>query len=182
MENMNSAIFPVLTTKRLTLRALSTDDQDAIFALRSDPEVNQYLTRQACTSSQDALHFINMVTDNIEKNNTLYWAITLTESKTLVGTICLFDFSMEKSSCEIGYELRPKYQGQGIMNEAVRVVIDYVFETLKFESIRAQTDYRNQNSIHVLSKFNFIKSEETDIDNPDLTTFVVTKQDFIGSK
>lgn len=175
MTGMNSATFPILTTERLTLRQLSIDDQQDIFALRSDPKINKFLDRQLCRTNEDAINFINKVNDNIEKSTTYYWAITLTNTKTFVGTICLFDFSSENNSCEIGYELMTKFQGQGIMKEAVQVVIDYVFKTLKFRKILAVTHYENQNSTNLLLKFNFVKSIETDKENSNLNVFILTQ-------
>ena len=172
---MNSSTFPILTTERLTLRQLSIDDKQEVFDLRSDPEINKFLDRQLCKTTEDAKNFINKVNDNIEKSNTYYWAITLTDTKTLVGTICLFAFSSENNSCEIGYELMTKFQGQGIMKEAARVVIDYVFQTLKFKKILAFTHYENQSSTNLLLKLNFLKSIETDKENPILTIFTLTQ-------
>lgn len=171
---MNTVTFPILTTVRLTLRQLSIDDQQDILALRSDPAINKYLDRQPSKTAEDAINFINKVNENIEKHLAFYWAITLTETKTFVGTICLFDFSTEKNSCEIGYELMTKFQGRGIMNEAIRVVIDYVFQTLKFKKILAFTHCDNQGSTKLLTKFNFVRSEETDIENPNLHIFILT--------
>jgi ribosomal-protein-alanine N-acetyltransferase len=175
MTDMNSATFPILTTERLTLRQLSIDDQQDIFALRSDPKINKFLDRQLCKTNEDAINFINKVNDNIEKSDTYYWAITLTDTKTLVGTICLFDFSSENNTCEIGYELMTKFQGQGIMKEAAQVVIDFVFQTLKFKKILAFTHYNNQNSTNLLLKFNFVKSLETDKENPNLNIFTLAQ-------
>lgn len=175
MINLNFATFPILTTERLTLRRLSIDDQQDIFVLRSDPEINKFLDRQPCKTYEDATNFIKKVNDNIEKSNTYYWAITMTGTKTLVGTICLFDFSTENNSCEIGYELMTTFQGQGIMKEAVRVVIDYVFQTLKFKKIIAFTHCENQNSTNLLLKFNFVKSIESDKINPGLNIFTLTQ-------
>jgi ribosomal-protein-alanine N-acetyltransferase len=172
---MNFTTFPILTTERLTLRQLSIDDQQDILALRSDPEINKYLDRQPGKTTEDAINFINSVNDNFEKNIALYWAITFTETKKLVGTICIFDFSSKKSSCEIGYELMTKFQRQGIMKEAAQVVIDYVFEALKFKNILALTHYNNQNSARLLSKLNFVKSIETVKENPDCSIFTLTQ-------
>jgi ribosomal-protein-alanine N-acetyltransferase len=174
---MNSATFAILRTARLTLRQLSIDDQQDILALRSDPEINKYLGRQPSKTIEDSIIFINKVNENIEKQIALYWAITLTKTKTVVGTICLFDFSNEKNSCEIGYELMPKFQRQGIMKEATQVVIDYAFQTLKLKQILALTHCDNQNSTNLLTKFNFVKSIENDKENPDLNIFTLTKQD-----
>ena len=173
---MNSATFPILTTERLTLRQLSIDDQQDIFALRSDPKVNRFLDRQPCRTNEDALDFINKVNDNIGKGGTYYWAITLTGTKTLAGTICLFDFSKENNSCEIGYELMTGFQGQGIMKEAGQAVIDYVFQTLRCNKILAFTHYGNQSSTNLLLKFNFVKSIETDNGNPNLNVFTLTQK------
>lgn len=172
---MNSATFPILTTERLTLRQLSIDDQQDIFALRSDPQINKFLDRQPCRTDEDAINFINKVNDNIEKSDTYYWAITLTNTKTFIGTICLFDFSSENNSCEIGYELVTKFQGQGIMKEAAQAVIDYVFQTLKFKKILAVTHYENQNSTNLLLKLNFVQSIKTDKENSNLNVFTLTQ-------
>lgn len=175
MTNLNSPTFSILTTERLTLRQLSIDDQQDIFDLRSNPDVNKYLDRKPCNTKEEAINFIDKVNENIEKNASLYWAITLTDTKAFVGTICLFDFSGEKNSCEIGYELMRKFQGQGIMNEALQVVIDYVFQSLGFKKILAFTHFENLNSTKLLTKFNFVKSPEADNENPNLNMFTLTQ-------
>ena len=156
MVDRNFTPFPILTTERLTLRQLSVDDQEDILALRSDLEINKYLGRETSITIDDAINFINKVNDNIKRNNSIYWVISLTNTRTFVGTICLFDFSNEKNSCEIGYELMTKFQGQGIMKEAAQVVIDFVFQTLKLKKILAFTHYENHNSTNLLLKFNFV--------------------------
>jgi ribosomal-protein-alanine N-acetyltransferase len=174
MTNRNFTPFPILTTERLTLRQLSIDDRQNIFALRSDKEINKYLDRQTSKTIEDAIDFINKINDNIKKNNSIYWVITLTKTKTFVGTICLFDFSNEKNSCEIGYELMTNFQRQGIMKEAAESVIDYAFQTLQLKKIIAFTHKGNQRSAKLLRKFNFIKSVEEDKENPGFNTFTLT--------
>lgn len=172
---MNSSPFLILTTERLTLRQVSLDDQDDIFVLRSDPEINRFLDRQRCRTIEDAITFITRINENGKLGDSYYWAITLTDTKTLVGTICLFDFSVERNSCEIGYELKTEFQGHGLMNEAVQVVIDFAFQTLKVKKIGACTHDGNQKSTSLLLKFNFKKSLETDKLNPDLTVYTLTQ-------
>jgi ribosomal-protein-alanine N-acetyltransferase len=174
MVNRNFTPFPILTTERLTLRQLSTDDQQDIFTLRSDIEINKYLDREPSRTMEDAINFINKINDNIQKNTSIYWVITLTKTKTFVGTICLFDFSNKKNSCEIGYELMTKFQSQGIMKEAAEEVINYAFQTIRLQKIEAFTHSGNRNSTKLLEKLYFIKSIGADKENPDFDIFTLT--------
>jgi len=174
MLNRTFTPFPILQTERLTLRQLVITDEQEIFALRSDSEINKYLDRQASETIEDARDFINKVTENIKKSNSLYWVITLTNSKTFVGTICLFDLSDENNKCEIGYELLINFQGQGIMKEAAEKVIEYAIQTMKVQIIEAFTHKDNQNSTKLLGKLKFKKSTKPDNTNPDYFIFSLT--------
>jgi len=166
--------FPILTTERLTLRQLVINDEQEIFILRSDSEINKYLDRQISNTLDDARDFINKVNENINKSESLYWAITLSDKNILVGTICLFGFSNENYKCEIGYELLTTFQGQGIMKEAVEKVVDYAFNTIKVKKIEAFLHKDNQSSIKLLEKFSFRNSNEPDKTNPDLLCYYLT--------
>ena len=174
MVNKNFTPFPILTTERLTLRQLSTDDQQDIFTLRSDTEINKYLGREPSKTVEDAINFIDRINDNVQKNNSIYWVITLTKTKIFVGTICLFDISNENNKCEIGYELLTNFQGQGIMKEATEKVINYAFQKIRLQTIEAFTHNGNRNSTKLLEKLYFIKSIEADKENPDFNIFTLT--------
>lgn len=162
--------FPILTTERLTLRQLAIDDEQQIFTLRSDSEINRYLDRQVSNTSDDARNFINKITES----GSLYWAITFIDKNLLIGTICLFGFSHDNSKCEIGYELLTDFQGQGIMKEAMEKVIAYAFNTIKVKKIEALLHRDNLNSIKLLEKFSFKNSNESDMKNPDLVCYHLT--------
>ena len=166
--------FPILTTERLTLRQLVIADEQEIFTLRSDSEINKYLDRQLSNTIDDARNFINRVNENVIKNDSIYWAITLNDRNIMVGTICLFGFSDENYKCEIGYELLTNFQGQGIMKEAVEKVIDYAFNTIKVKKIEAFMHRDNLSSIKLLEKFSFRNSTEPDETNPDLICYSLT--------
>ena len=174
MQNRTFTPFPILTTERLTLRQLAIADEQGIFTLRSDSEINKYLDRKISITIDDARNFINMVNENINKNNSLYWAITLSNRKTLTGTICLFGFSDEDDKCEIGYELLTNFQGQGIMKEAIEKVIDYAFNTIKVQKIEECIHKDNKSSIKLVEKLSFRNSNEPDKTNPELICFHLT--------
>jgi ribosomal-protein-alanine N-acetyltransferase len=174
MLNRSFTPFPVLITERLTLRQLVISDEQEIFTLRSDSEINKYLDRQLSNTIEDARNFINKINENINKNDFLYWAITLGDKNILVGTICLFGFSDENGNCEIGYELLTNFQRQGIMKEAAEKVIDYAFNTIKVQKIEAFLHRDNQRSIKLLDKCSFTNSNEPDKTNPELICYQLT--------
>jgi len=163
--------FPVLVTERLTLRKLSKNDAAAILQLRSDPEINKFLDRKPSQTLEDALTFINII---IENDELFYWAITNTGEDKLIGIICLFDFSDDLKKCEIGYELLTEYQGQGIMVEAVKKVLEYIITTYEIKSIDAQTHKDNQSSTKLLQKLNFKEMEVLAENNPNLILLRLT--------
>src|SRR5215470_10614850 len=167
MLNRTFTPFPILKTERLTLRQLAINDEQEIFTLRSDREINKYLDRQLSNTIDDARNFINKVNENINKNDSLYWAITLSDKNILVGTICLYNLSDENDKCEIGYELLTTFQGQGIMKEAVEKVIDYAFNTINVQKIEAFFHRDNLSSIRLLDKFSFKQSNELDKTTPE---------------
>ena len=174
MLNKTFTPFPILKTEKLTLRQLAINDGQEIFTLRSDSEINKYLGRQMANTIDDARNFINKITENINKNDSLYWAITFSDKNILVGTICLFSFSDQNASCEIGYELLTDFQGQGIMKEAVEKVIDYAFNTIKVQKIEAFFHRDNQRSIKLLKKCSFTDSDKPDETDPDLVCYHLT--------
>ena len=174
MVNKHFTPFPILTTERLTLRQLLIDDEEDIFTLRSDSEINKYLDRQLSNTIEDASNFIKKVNENIDKNVSLYWAIVMSDRNTFVGTVCLYGFSDENDNCEIGYELLTNFQGQGIMKEAVEKVIDYAFINIKVQNIEACLHRNNQSSINLLEKLLFKKSNKADETNPELLGYHLT--------
>jgi ribosomal-protein-alanine N-acetyltransferase len=169
--NKNFTPFPIFTTRRLTLRQLVNNDEQAIFTLRSDKEINKFLDRKMASALDDAKHFINAVNENVGKNTSVYWAITFSDKNELAGTICLFCFSDEDDKCEIGYELLTNFQGQGIMHEAVDKILDYAFNTIKVQTVEALFHRDNLRSTKLLEKFFFKASNELDKKEPDLMCY-----------
>jgi len=149
--------FPVLTTERLLLRQLTIKDENEIFALRTDDEVNRYLDRLKARTIEDARKFISKINTGIHNNEAIYWGISLKDEPKLIGTICCWNISKENNSAETGYELLPAYQGKGIMQEALAKVIEYGFDIMKLHRIEAFADADNSRSANLLLKLHFAR-------------------------
>ena len=111
--------------------------------LRSDEQVNKFLDRPKSVNINDAKNFIEKILDAVKSNQSIYWAITLKDEDTLIGTICMWNISFENNMAEIGYELHPDFQGKGLMQEAISTVTDYGFNKMNLKVITAFTHIDN---------------------------------------
>ncbi|MDF2430757.1 MAG: [ribosomal protein S5]-alanine N-acetyltransferase [Mucilaginibacter sp.] len=158
----NSSPFQTLTTDRLILRDLRTDDVADLIILRSDKRVNKYLDRPKTITDNDAKAFIKKIHAGINKKEWFYWAISLRNSDKLIGTICLWHIDKDNDSAEIGYEMHPDFQGKGLMYEAIATIIDFGFILLKLKKIIAFVNPANKRSVRLLEKHNFNRDKGID--------------------
>ncbi len=155
MSFNKTTTFPTLTTHSLILRQLTFDDAEAIYRIRSDEKVAEFLVRPICKSIDEAKEFIQKINDNFEKDEICYWAITEKDKNDLIGTICLWKIFRDKMKAEIGFELFPDHQGKGVMKEALPKVIDFGFNQLGLKTIEGEVARENQRSIKIMEKNGF---------------------------
>jgi len=161
--------FPEIKTERLFLRKIEEFDYDVILFLRSDETVTKFIKRpenRKTKNKADAIKFIKEINDAFEKNKSFSWGITLINDSKIIGTICLWNFSQNSKTAEVGYDLDPKFQRKGIMSEALKMIIDFGFKELKLDKIEAFTHKENESSKILLKKngFYFIEDRK-DLDN-----------------
>jgi [ribosomal protein S5]-alanine N-acetyltransferase len=157
MVLLNFTLFPKLETEHFILRQLEMMDEMAIFALRSDDAINQYLGRQKAHSIEDAHNFIRKIDNNLAQNEAIFWVICGKNDPQLLGTICLWSIEKTKAEAEIGYELLPDFHGKGILQEVIPQVVQYGFNIMKLKAIVALLHKNNIKSVKLLEKNNFIK-------------------------
>lgn len=157
MAKLNNFPFPILQTKRLILRKMKLSDEPELYDMLADIDSRKYIDQPPYDNINEIIEYINLRNEGVEKNEWVYWAITLKEEDKLIGTICLWDFSNDFNKAEIGYELKAKYQGKGIMSEALQSVIRYAFKFLRINQLEAFTHSENKESIKLLEKNNFQK-------------------------
>jgi ribosomal-protein-alanine N-acetyltransferase len=177
MDKINFTPFPVLKTERLILRCLEISDDQQLFMLRSNKRVNKYIVRPIQKDIKEIRAFINKINNGINNNEWIYWIITLKESPKLIGTICYWNFSEDKTVAELGYELDPDFQGKGIMSEALKKIIEFGFQEIELDAIEAYTHKNNNDSTKLLQKYNFKQDvERVDKENSDNIIFKLTKK------
>ena len=161
--------FPEIKTKRLLLRKIEESDCEDILFLRSDETVTKFIERpenRKTKNKTDAIKFIKEINEAFGKNKSISWGITFKNNPKIIGTICLWNFSLINKTAEIGYDLNPEFQGLGIMSEAINSIIDFGFNNLKLDKIEAFTHKKNENSKKLLKKNEFVFNENRkDLEN-----------------
>jgi ribosomal-protein-alanine N-acetyltransferase len=157
MLEINFHPFKNLESNRLLLRRIIKTDVDEIFELRSNSETMKFIPRPLAKTKEDALEHLETIDKNIENNKGINWAITLKGNPKLIGIIGHYRLQPENHRCEIGYMILPQYNGQGIVTEAIKLVLEYGFDDLQMHSIEAVIDPENRASERVLQKNGFVK-------------------------
>ena len=158
MDNTSFAASANLYTERLVLRQMTMNDAPQILVLRSDERILRYLIISKCLNEEEAMQFIDKINKSVSRSESYYWGIAQkNEEGKLIGTICIWNISEENSRAEIGFVLHPDWQGTGLMNEAVKTVLDFVFDKLRIHSIEAEVHPGNLASKKLLKKQGFVK-------------------------
>jgi ribosomal-protein-alanine N-acetyltransferase len=152
-----SSPFPILETNRLVLRQLTVDDSENWFKNLSDDEVSVLIGMEPLENVEDSKSIINSFIDRYEKKNGMAWAIILKEDESFIGTCSYEKIDSHNLSGEIGYDLLRKYWGNGFMAEALSVIIDYGFESLRLNRIEAHTAAINSASRNLLRRLGFFE-------------------------
>ena len=153
---MDKTHFLEITTERLFLRRIKQADWKMISYLRSDKEVNKFVKRPNADSKEKALEFISKINKGIEDQNLCQWVITEKNSIEMIGSICLWNFSEDRKTAEVGYDLSPKFQEKGIMNESLKSILEFGFRNLNLDFIEAYTQKNNESSKKLLERNGFI--------------------------
>ncbi|WP_298508869.1 GNAT family N-acetyltransferase [uncultured Kordia sp.] len=168
--------FPEIQTERLLLKRLGNADWEIISFLRSDKTVNEFVKRPSAETKEKALAFIEKINNGIDNQLLYYWKITEKDASEMIGSICLWNFSEDKKTAEVGYDLHPKHQGKGIMNETLKGIIEFGFQKLNLDLIEAYTHRQNESSKKLLKKNGFTLIEgKIDPDNADNSVYELKK-------
>jgi aminoglycoside 6'-N-acetyltransferase len=143
-----------LGTDRLLLRPFRTDDTDALFDLRSRPEVLRHLYWPPTTleATREVVRQRLTMTTLDSENDTLVLAVQRRDTGHLIGETDLRWLSVEHRQGEVGVILHPDAQGQGFATETISALLDLAFDRLGLHRVTAQTNAGNAASIRGLRR------------------------------
>lgn len=146
---------PVLETSRLTLRPFRLTDAAALTAAISDERVaRQTLSVPHPYPAGAAETFIARCAEEWEAGKAVTWAITGHAEGVVIGAIAVRMVPPHRRG-EVGYWLAVPEWGQGVMTEALAMVVAYGFDALGLHRLEARIFPENAASARVLTKCGF---------------------------
>ena len=107
------------------------------------------------TDIAEAKTYIEKMNAGIKDKKWIIWAISDNNSKEILGTISIWNISLELETADLGYGLFSESRGRGIMSEAIKRVVSYGFNNMGLIKIVACTNSLNQKSIALLKRNGF---------------------------
>jgi len=142
-----------LGTERLILRRFVMEDAQAMYQnWACDGEVTKYLTWPP-HSSPDVSHMVlSDWTARYAQADYYQWTIELKELNEPIGSIAVVEIRERVDELVIGYCIGRPWWGKGIVAEAGKAVIAYLFDQVEANRISATHDANNPNSGRVMKK------------------------------
>ena len=147
-----------LETERLILRPWELSDLDDFFEYASVPEVGPMAGWTPHKNKEESLKILNRFLE--EKR---VFAIIHKETNKAIGSIGVERYGLEDKLSEffnykgreLGYVLSKEYWGQGLMPEAIKAVINYLFNELDYDFLTCGHFDFNHQSERVQEKCGF---------------------------
>ena len=160
--------FTELRTPRVRLRRSVPEDAEAISAYRSDPDVRIHQGWR----KTDPDHVRGEIEQMLgrapgEPGGWVQFSVETVDTGELVGDVGLCPDREEAGVMLVGYTVSPVHQGKGYASEAVGVLVDYAFDTLQADVVRAYADAGNVASVRVAANVGLVvveRFEENDAD------------------
>jgi len=140
----------VLRGQSVVLRPPRESDVEAAYAWDRDPELAAWNGRSPIKVSFSAARRDYLA--RWEEPSVKTFIIEAEEEP--IGMATLYDF--RKGGCELGIKIGPNdLRGRGLATEAVRLLVEYVFDTLGLENVRGSTLSHNHRMQRVFEKNGF---------------------------
>ena len=150
---MNKAGTQRIETERLILRRFTVYDTiDMYYKWASDPEVTKYLTWPAHSSIKITRGVLTEWVEKYADGGYFNWAMEYKETGKAIGNISVVKLNEETEAADIGYCMSRAYWGMGLMPEALKAVVDYLFDVVGVNRIAACHDVNNPKSGRVMDK------------------------------
>lgn len=144
-----------LSSERLTLRPVASDDLADLGQINGDPQVTQFLPYATWQTEADGSAWLQRMEALTAAGTAQQLAMVHRADAKVIGTLLLFRYDEGSARLEIGYVLGRAHWRQGLMREALEVVCAAAFSSLAIRRLEAEADPANIASNELLQRIGF---------------------------
>jgi RimJ/RimL family protein N-acetyltransferase len=145
--------YPI-KTERLLIRPFIESDLDDLFALQSREDVTRFLYWDPRSRDEvgEVLKQWLLPSPMDADGQALSLAAELQGTGRVIGSLVLFQRSVEHLQGEIGFVFNPDYQGRGLATEGAAELLRIGFEGLTLRRLCGRCDARNHASARLMER------------------------------
>ena len=141
-----------IETERLILRKAWMEDAEPMFRnWANNPEVTKFLTWPIHESIEVTRNLLANWVESYQKDDYYQWMIVLKETGEPIGSLLVSTLGRAESA-HVGYCIGKKWWHRGIMTEALRAVINFLFDQVGYHRVESLHDPNNPHSGDVMKK------------------------------
>lgn len=166
----------ILTTDRLIVRELCTEDIDTLCRIYKDPEIGEFLDDIMKDPELEKEKLTAYIKNIYHFYGYGLWGVFRKYDGQLIGRCGVECKIIDNSEeYELGFLIGRKFQMQGYAAECVDAVIKYCFKEFEFPRILAVIDKNNLPSIHLVSRLGMKQSGEFEYNGRSCYKYYVMK-------
>lgn len=151
----------VLETDRIVMKSpVGIIDTNDVLNAINNKETLKFLSSAPLNYTKETaasfLHFLKMVEDSKEM---LELGMFYKETNLFIGMMTLENINYNDNSCELGYWLCKEFTGKGIAFESAKKILEFAFDSLKMDMIKAYVIKEHKKSISLLERLGFTQKE-----------------------
>jgi ribosomal-protein-alanine N-acetyltransferase len=149
----------MLRTRRLTLRDMTTEDEEALSAYQSNPTYLAHYSEKPDTSSIIASA---IAWAKEEPRSNFQFAVVLQSSGAVIGCAGLRQRDYPTGEAELGVEINPAYWRRGFAKEALNELLKFGKSRLAISTFWAEAAASNTPAQSLFDRLGFTRGEEMD--------------------
>jgi RimJ/RimL family protein N-acetyltransferase len=149
----------VIEAGAFTLRLWEAADTSFVFDAAQDGEVRRWSSLPSPFTAGDAARFVREHARNQPEGVSAWFAITLTESGELLGSVGFSELDLASGTGEISYWLAPEGRGRGAATAGLTALCRWGFDALGLVEVQVRIAAGNLASRRVAERAGFERAD-----------------------
>ena len=138
------------------LWAIEPADADALFEWNQDTEMTRSLYRVPFPQSREAnMRWVQETSTRGPQNDNYFWVIESLVGE-MVGTLSTHSCEPRNGSFKYGLAIMEAHKRKGYASDAIRLLLRYYFDELRYQKVVAEVYGFNETSISFHESFGFV--------------------------